>query len=158
MNSQHLKAGPKADVKTVPAPLGEVTMQRIQDETVLLATMRTNLRDLISACEAELDMVKAKHKPKLVISVAAVKEQHDLLFRLIDSEAGRALFTRPKTRTFDAMKVGLRQAQGSMRWAKGSADKVVAKIKWHSARWPATTCTRRKCRTRKRWKSCRPRN
>lgn len=83
------------------------------------------LADKVNQANAELQAVKTKYRHDLKrLASNAANTKADLIAAI---EESRELFSRPKTRTFHGIKVGLRKAKGKLKW--DSAEKVVKAIK-----------------------------
>lgn len=104
-----------------------MTMQKIQALTEDYAEQRQVLSARVQALNDELADVKARHLPGIRRAVASSTDRFYKLQALLQESA--ALFAKPKTQVFAAIRVGFRKAVGKIHW--DDADLVVKLIHKH---------------------------
>lgn len=87
-------------------------MQEIEQLTRGYAEARRELSGIVNALVDELSRVKHPHLPKIQKAVGVVSERHAVLKAALDDST--ALFKKPKTQTFDGVKVGLQKQKGTV--------------------------------------------
>lgn len=106
-----------------------VTMEDIERKARAFAEARARLAETVRDTEAAMAAVKIRRLPVIRRRLAEAAEAEAAL--LADVEAGRALFSKPKSRTLHDIRVGWAKAKGKVAFADAGA--VVKSIRRHLA-------------------------
>jgi hypothetical protein len=102
-----------------------ISLGQIERATTDFAAVRTNLKDVVTDMEQELDKIRVKYLKRIRQHVALCADKQAALSKLIELAPG--LFEKPRTHTFMGIKVGLRKGSGGIDWEDDA--KVVALIR-----------------------------
>ena len=91
------------------------------------AKARALLSKRVGHLRADMDTLRGRRLPGIKRALEEVRRSNDELRLAI--EGAREKFRRPRSRTFHDIRLGLKKAKGSMRWA--SDERVVELIKQH---------------------------
>lgn len=104
-----------------------MTFIEIETKTKEYAVARDAVSAIISVIEEETAVIKKKYLQRLKKSVAVmIERQADLKAAIED---GSPLFTKPRTRVFNGIKVGFQKEKGKMTWA--DEEQVIKLIHKH---------------------------
>lgn len=102
-------------------------MQQIERLAEQYAATREALAGVVMALEDELRAVKRRHVARIRKLAQTAKANQELL--AIELGAHKALFEKPRTRTFHGVKVGWQKGKGRIEWEEDA--QVVKLIRRH---------------------------
>jgi hypothetical protein len=88
------------------------TMQDIEKQTREFAKAKRELNDIMAEIATETEVLKKKYLPRIRSVMNQVTARHGDLYREIAENP--ALFDKPRTQTFDGVRVGLSKGKGTL--------------------------------------------
>lgn len=89
-----------------------MTLIEIQEKTRAYAKCRARLADVARDLDAEIKVAQRRYMLVIAKRIADTKDAHAQLVTAL--EAGKTLFDKPRTQTFDGVKVGFKKGKGKI--------------------------------------------
>lgn len=103
------------------------TMQEIETQANAYAKARTELTNIVTLINIEIDAVKKKRMCKLKKALASASESGDALLELV--KESQDLFVKPKSAILHGIKLGFKKEPGKIEI--GDEDQVIKLIRKH---------------------------